>query len=75
MDVDGTVFVVDAFEGVVDLVIQCSYSVQPFFSGEGAQLVVMAQVYCMCVKALKATVGGVHMGNSRCSIVFKFGQR
>ena len=72
---DSTAFFVDAFESVMDLVVHGSHSVQPFFSGGGAEFVVVIEVYCAWVEAIQASVGRVIMGDGRCGIVGKFGKR
>ena len=72
---DGTAFFVDTFEGVVNLVMHCSHSVSPFFSGGGREFRVVIEVYRAWVETIQASVGRVTMAGRRCSIVGKFGKR
>ena len=72
---DGSAFLVDGFEGGVNLVIHYRHSVQPLFTGGGGEVIVIIEVYCAWVEAIQASVVGVTMGGGRCYIVGKFGKR
>jgi len=41
---NSTSFDVDLLEGVVDLVVDCCHSVQPFFGGRGGEFIVIVEV-------------------------------
>ena len=47
-----TSFVVDLLEDVVNLIMHCSHSVDPFFCGARGQLVVMITVNDILIKAI-----------------------
>ena len=70
----GASFMVDSFENV-DMVVHCSYSIQPFFCGRGRELVVVIKVYGAWVKAIETSVWGQFVGRGGCSIVGTFGER
>ena len=45
VDVDGTAFLLDPLEGIVDLVIHCTHSINLFFGHRGGEFIVVVEVY------------------------------
>ena len=72
---NGTALLVDTIDSVMALVMHCSLLVLAFFSGGGAEFVVVIEVYCAWVKAIQPSVGRVSMGGGRCCVVAKFSKR
>ena len=64
-------FVVDSFEDVVDVVMQCTHSVEPFFCSEGGGFVVLIEVYGAWIKAIETSVGEEFVGSDGCSVTGK----
>ena len=48
--------VVDAFEDVVDMVVQCGHSVEPLFCGWWGGFVVVLDVYGVWIEAIETSV-------------------
>ena len=65
-------FVVDLFEDVVDVVMQCSYSVEPLFCSRGGEFVVVIEPYGAWIQAIETSIWGEFVGHGGCSIVGKF---
>ena len=71
----GASFMVDVLDDIVDIVVQCSHSVEPFFCGGGGEFVVVIQVYGVWIKAIETFVGGEFVGSGSCGIVGKYCER
>ena len=52
----GAAFVVNAFEYFVDVVVHCSYSVEPLFCTRREELVGVIDMYGAWIKAMEASV-------------------
>ena len=66
---------VEALEDVMDMVVQYSHSVEPFFcSGEG-EFVVVIEVYGAWIKAMETSVVGEFVSSGGCGIIGKFCKR
>ena len=65
----------DSFEDVVDVVMHCSHSIEPFFCGRGEEFVVIVGVYSTCIKPLETSALGDFVVRSGCGIVGKFCER
>ena len=74
-NMQGALFLVDAFEDVVDMVVHCCHSVEPFFCGRGGEFVVIIKLYSACIKAIVNSAGGEFMGSGGCGIIGKFRKR
>ena len=74
-NMQGASFVVDAFQDVVDVVVHCSHSVEPFFCGWRGESVVVIEVYGACIKAIETSIRGEFVGSGGCSIIGKFCKR
>ena len=58
-------FIVNMLEDIVDVVMHYSHSVDPFFCGRGGEFVIVIEVYCVWIKAIKTSVGGEFVGGRR----------
>ena len=65
-------FVVDSFEDVVDVVVHCSHSVDPFFCSRGGEIAVVIDVYGVWIKAGETSVAAEFLGSGGYGIVGKF---
>ena len=65
-------FVVDSFEHVVDVVMQCTHSVEPFFCSGGGEFVVVIEVYGTWIKAIETSIWGEFVGRGGYGIAGKF---
>ena len=70
-----TLFVVDSFEDVVDVVLNCSCSIESFFCRVGGEFVVVIEVYGAWIKAIETSVVGEFVGSGCCGIVGTFSDR
>ena len=68
-------FVVDSFENIVDVVVHCSYSVEPFFCSGRGEFVVVIEVYGEWIKAIETSIKGEFVGSGGCNIIGKFCKR
>ena len=68
-------FVAHAYEDIVDMVVHCSYSMEPSFCGGGVEFVVVIKVYGTWIKAIETSIRGEFVGSSGCGIVGKFCER
>ena len=68
-------FMVDTLEDLVDMVVHCSHSVEPFFCGGGGELVFIIEVYSAWIKAIETSIGGEFVGSGGCSIIGNFYER
>ena len=66
---------VDAVEHVVDMVVYCSHSVEPFFCGWRGEFVVVIEVYGEWIKAIETSIRREFVGSGGCSIVCKLCKR
>ena len=66
---------VDALKDVVDVVVHCSHSVEPFFCGWRGEFVVVIEVYGAWIKAIETPIRGEFVGSSGCGIIGKFCER
>ena len=66
---------VDALEDVVDVVVYCSQSVEPFFCGWRGEFVIVIEVYGAWIKAIETSISGEFVGSGGCSIIGKFCKR
>ena len=48
--------VVDSFEEIVDVVMQCSYLVQPFFCSRGAEFIVVINLHSVGIEAIEIAI-------------------
>ena len=71
----GASFMVDALEDVVDVIVQCSHSVDSFFCGWRGEFVVVIEVYGPWIKAIETLVNGEFVGSGGCGIIGKFCER
>ena len=65
-------FVVDLFEDIIDVVIHCSYSAEPFFCSRGGEFVVVIEVYGAWIQAIETSLEGEFVGSCGCGIIGKF---
>ena len=56
LDMNGTSFDIDLFEGIVNLVIHSCYLDKPFFCSRGRDFEVVSELFCSRVEAVKAAV-------------------
>ena len=66
---------VDALEDVVDVVVHCSHSVEPFFCGRRGDCAVANNGYCAWIKAIETSIMGGFVGSGGCTIMGKFCER
>ena len=66
---------VDALEDVVDVVVHCSHSVEPFFCGWRGEFAVVIEVYGAWIKATETPIRGEFVGSGGCGIIGKFCER
>ena len=71
----GASFIVDVLEHVMDVVVHCSHSVEPFFFSGRAEFVVVIEVYGVWVKGIETATRGEFVGSCSCGIVGKFCKR
>ena len=71
----GATFIVDALEDLVDVVVQCSHSVEPFFCGWRGEFAVIIEVYGAWIKAIETSVRGELVATGGCGIIGKFCKR
>ena len=74
-NMQGALFMVDAFEDVLDIVVYCSHSVKAFFRGGEGEFVVVIEVYCLWIKTIETSISGEFVGRGGCAIVGKFCER
>ena len=74
-NMQGTLFIVDTLEDIVDMVVHYSHSVEPFFCSGGGEFVVVIEVYGAWIKAIETSVGGECVGRGGCSIIGKLWER
>ena len=67
--------VVDSFEDVVDVVMHCSHSVEPFLCNRVGEFVVIIKVYNGWIKTRETSVEGEFVGSGGCGIITKFCKR
>ena len=72
LNMQGTSFVVDSFEDVVDIVVHYSHSIQPFFCGRGGDFVVIVEKYGQWIKDIETSIWREFVGRGGCGIVGKF---
>ena len=60
---------VDALEDVVDVIVHCSHSVEPFFCGGRGELVVVIEVYSAWIEATETPIRGEFVGSGGCGII------
>ena len=68
-------FMVDALVDVVDVVVHCSHSVEPFFCGRGGQFVAVIEVYGAWIKDIETSIRREFVGSSGYGIIGKFCKR
>ena len=66
---------VDTLEDVVDVVVYCSYSVEPFFCGWRGEFVLVIEVYGAWIKAIETPIWGEFVGSGSYGIIGKFCKR
>ena len=66
---------VDVLEAVIDVVVHCSHSVEPFFRGGRGEFVVVIEVYGEWIKAIETSIRGDFVGSGGCGIIGKFCER
>ena len=66
---------VDALEDVVDVVVHCSHSVEPFFCSGRGEFIVVIEVYDAWIKAIETSIRGKLVGSGGCGIIGKFCKR
>ena len=66
---------VDSFEDVLDVVVDCSYSVEPFFCSGGGEFVVAMDVHGVWLKGIETSAGREFVGRAGCCIVGKLCER
>ena len=71
----GASYRVDALEDVVDVVVHCSYSVEPFFCSGRGEFVVVIEVCGAWIKAIETSIKGEFVGSGGCNIIGKFCKR
>ena len=74
-NMQGTSFMINTVEDLVDMVMYCNYSVQPFFCDGGGVFIVVIEVYGACIKAIETSVGGEFVGSGSHGIIGKFCER
>ena len=73
--IEGVLFIVDAFENVVDVVVNCCYLVKPFFCGRAGEFEVIMEMYSAWIKVTEASVEREFLCTSGCGIIDKFCKR
>ena len=71
-NIRSTSFIVDAFADVVDVVVHCYHSFEPFFCSRSEQFAVVVDVHGTWIKAIETSVEGEFAGSGTCGIVGKF---
>ena len=66
---------VDAPEEVVDVVVHCSHSVEPFFCDCRGEFIVVVKVYGAWIQAIDTPIRGEFVGSGGCGIIGKFCER
>ena len=66
---------VDVLEDIVVMVVQYSYSMEPFVCGAGTEFVVVIEVNSVEFKTIETSALGEFMSNGSCSVVSKFSKR
>ena len=66
---------VDTLDDLVDIIVHCSPSVEPFFCGGGGKFVVVIEVYGAWIKAIETSVRGELVASGGCGIIGKFCKR
>ena len=74
-DVEGTLFIVDSFEEIINVVVHSSYYIKLFFCSGRGYFVVINKVYGMWIKARETSLGGEFVGSGSCNSVGKFCER
>ena len=62
-------------QDIVDMVVHCRHSVDPFFCSGRGEFVVVIDVYGAWIKGTETSVGGEFVGSGGCSNVGKFCER
>ena len=65
----------DALEDVMDMVVYCSHSVEPFFCGWRVEFVLVIEVYGAWIKAIETSIRVEFVGSGGRGIVGKFCKR
>ena len=71
-NMQGALFIVDVLEDVVDMVVHCSHSVEPFFCSGGGEFVVVIEVYSAWIKAMETSIRREFVGSGGCGTIGKF---
>ena len=71
-NMQGALFMVDTLKDIVDVIVHCSHSVEPFYCGGRGEFVVVIEVYGTWIKATETSVGEECVGSGGCGIVCKF---
>ena len=72
---EGTSCIVDAFDDVMDMVMHCSYSIEPFFRSRRREFVVVIEVHSAWIEATSTFVAAEFVGSSSYSVIGKFCKR
>ena len=75
LNMNGTSFVVDSFEDVMDMVVHSSHSYKLFFCSGGGEFVVVGEVYGTWIKAIETSVWREFVGSGGYGVVSKFCER
>ena len=68
-------FVLNVFEDVVEVVMHCGLSVEPFFCSQGEEFVVVIEVYGTWFNGTETSVVPEFVCDGCCSIIDKFCER
>ena len=63
---------VDALEDIVDIVVNSSHSMEPFFYGRGEELIVLIKVIGVQIEAIKTPACGEYLSSGCWGIAGKF---
>ena len=70
-NMQGALFMVDALKDVMNMVVYCSYSVEPFFCGRGGEFVVVIEVCGAWIEAIETSIRGEFVGSGGCGSIGK----
>ena len=71
----GTLFVVDSFENVIDMVMYYSHSIKLFLYSKRGECVVVVEVYNAWIKDMETSMWGEFISSTGCGIIDKFCKR
>ena len=70
-----TSFVGDVLENVIDIIMYCSQSVEPFFNSRRGEFIVVIKLYDAWIEFIETSVLREFLGSSGCGVIGKFNLR